>query len=194
VPSSDRLRAGASAGAVLAALAAGCAALPAERNQEIVEAVCAAADLPVRLAGFGAEETAVRADYLQVRYFRDAPPAELVLLRFAESPVEQKPYELRSLDTALEGIRAVAEGFVLDTRYTMVGTGHTPPIESAWYRFVEAEAERDGCLCVWHEPLERGGWVYVLKIVAPRRQGAASGPDPELTQTLRDILTALELL
>lgn len=152
--------------ACLCVLWCGCASTPADRNWTVLQTALTEAELPAELHGFRAQEGLLTRKVLRFRYVREEPPAMLWLLRFAESPTEQYPHDVRSFDSSLEEVRAATEGFDLSERIRLLSKANTP-IQGAHYSFREEGEERAGFLCQWADRQEPGAAVFILRVVAP---------------------------
>lgn len=150
------------------AVGSGCAVAPAERNREILETCASLAGLPVDVEGFAVCRADVRAAVITVHYLRENPRGEMHVMRFAESPNEQHPDDLRSLELHLAAIAAGKEEFLVLEEDTPDATIEEP-LRGAFYRFTEAGMAWGGYTGLWRRVLDQGAWIYFVDVVTPDR-------------------------
>ena len=162
-------------------LGAGCASVPREGNSAILALAVARVGLPTEIRGFVPAQARLRPDSLTFHFLREDPPGEFWVIRFAESPTEQKPQELESLDGIIATVRAGKNAFELGKEET-ISFGEEGGVRGFRYRWREEGKQYHGFLCLWRVQVGEGAWIFVFNINAP---------EAPAQEELKEILSAL---
>lgn len=144
----------------------GCATMPSDTHAALMADAASAAGFQPALGSLHLRQVNLKPEVMTCHYMGEEGRQVCWVLRFAESPFEQKPGALRDAQQLLDSIAEDKADF---QRSHEVAIQPVPDrsVNVRFYAFKESDAAMQGCVCVWREPLGYGAWVYVLNMVSP---------------------------